>query len=85
METDSIHEIRELFRQAGVDIGGRHLFDVALGTNGPITHISVIDINDDVWLWKDTEPEKWAKLPRVPFLEPVQPEHGAAAPAVVHE
>lgn len=66
----NLDETRELFRQAGVDIGGRHLFAVSIATNGPVTHIAALDINDEVWLWKDTEPEKWVKLPRVPFLVP---------------
>jgi hypothetical protein len=76
---NSVDEIRELFRQAGVDIGGRHLFDVSIATNGAVSHVTVLDINDDVWLWKDSEPLKWMKLPRVPFLErAADPEHPAA-------
>jgi len=70
MAETTLDETRELFRQAGVDIGGRHLVDVSIGTNGPVTHITVLDVNDDLWLWKDTEPETWLKLPRVPFLVP---------------
>lgn len=65
----SLEDARDYFRQGGVDVGGRHLFAVSIATNGPVTHLAALDVNDDVWLWKDTEPEKWIKLPRVPFLE----------------
>lgn len=64
----NLEEARELFRQAGVDVGGRALFDVAVAANGPILSIVTVDRNNEIWLWTNQNPEEWKRLPRVPFM-----------------